>query len=243
MPQVDPAKIGLFGISYAAGLALIAASRDEIAQKLAFIVSLGGYYDLRNPIQYVLTGTYQLNGKVVRLEPHPWARMIFALNNVDVIASGDDLDKIRQALRCRLELDEACAKAWEEKLSPEGKAVIASILGPPNEKLERIMSKAVERVSEIADRFSPSVALTESALRRMMARIYLVHGSMDTVIPCSETLLLEQMLKDRGHPAYRVLVSKAITHVDPNGKRLRLREKFLEGSRLIWFIMQLLKER
>jgi dienelactone hydrolase len=242
MADVDTDKVGIFGVSYSAGPVLIAASHEELADKIAFVVSLGGYYDLLNPIEYVLTGNYDMDGKHLTLQPHPWARMIFALNNLDLIASDGDTPKLQEALGCRLRLDEAGAKEWEARLSGEGRELLSLVLGPANPELHARMSPALARLARAAGSLSPAVALTPDTLRRMRARIYLLHGANDDVIPCSETWRLAEALRQRGHPAERVLISKGITHVDPAGKNLPWHEKLIEGFRLITFMMALIGE-
>ncbi|MBI1746425.1 MAG: prolyl oligopeptidase family serine peptidase [Acidobacteria bacterium] len=243
VPAVDRSKVGLFGISFSAGPALIAASRAEIADKLAFVVSSGGYYHLRNPIEYVLTGVYWVDGQAVNRPPHPWARMIFALNNLDLIAPIGEQPLLEEIIRGYLRLDEVCAKEWEAELSDEGKEVLSLIIGPVQPQTYARMSNAIERTSEIAEAVSPSAALTPAALQRLQARIYLFHGARDDVIPCSETLQLAQALKERRHPAHAMLISHGVTHVDSARKEMTWYEKLTEGLRVVRFIMRLLDEK
>ena len=54
---------GLFGFSYGAGPTLIAASRPSVCEKVRFLVSFGGYYDLKNVLSYIATGHFDFGGK------------------------------------------------------------------------------------------------------------------------------------------------------------------------------------
>lgn len=243
--DIDRNKVGLFAMSYSAGPALIAASREALADKIAFIVAAGGYFHLANTIDYVLTGVYSIEGEEFVLPPHPWARMILALNNLDLLASDADRAPLAEVLRCYLQLDETGAKKWETRLSTEGHELLSLIIGPLRPQLYVRMSECgvLERVTDLADPLSPSAILTSEALKRLRARIYLLHGARDDVIPASETWQLAEALRSRNHPAHRMLITKGLTHVDSAGRSLTGYEKIIEGCRLTIFLMALLNER
>ena len=54
---------GMVGISYGAGPALLAAADARIRDKVSVISTFGGYYDLRDVLLFVLTGTYEYGGQ------------------------------------------------------------------------------------------------------------------------------------------------------------------------------------
>ena len=68
-PAVDAGRIGLFGFSYAGGLAVLSAADARISERVRFCFLLGGYYDLENVITYMTTGMYESNGEWIYLEP------------------------------------------------------------------------------------------------------------------------------------------------------------------------------
>src|SRR3989337_1066809 len=45
-PYVDPDRVGIFGASVGAGIALVAAADPRIREDIGFLASLGGYYDM-----------------------------------------------------------------------------------------------------------------------------------------------------------------------------------------------------
>ena len=49
-------RIGLMGISFAGGLAMVAAGRPSIRDRLAFVFSFGGHGDLPRVLRYLCTG-------------------------------------------------------------------------------------------------------------------------------------------------------------------------------------------
>ena len=49
-------KIGIVGISFSGGLSIVAASRDSIRDRVAFVMSFGGHGDLARAMHYLTTG-------------------------------------------------------------------------------------------------------------------------------------------------------------------------------------------
>src|SRR5688572_27325376 len=60
--------VGIVGVSFAGGLAVSAAGRDAVRDKVAFIVSLGGHGDIRRVMRYLATGEAP---RVPGMEAHP----------------------------------------------------------------------------------------------------------------------------------------------------------------------------
>jgi pimeloyl-ACP methyl ester carboxylesterase len=57
-----PRRIGLIGFSYGAGPALVAAADARVRDRVQFVVSFGGYYNLVNVITFITTGYYEFEG-------------------------------------------------------------------------------------------------------------------------------------------------------------------------------------
>ncbi len=49
-------KIGIVGISFSGGLSIVAAGRDSIKDRVAFVMSFGGHGDLSRAMHYLTTG-------------------------------------------------------------------------------------------------------------------------------------------------------------------------------------------
>ena len=54
-PYVDPDRLGIFGASAGAGIALVSASDPRISHEVEFFASLGTYYDLVDLISAITT--------------------------------------------------------------------------------------------------------------------------------------------------------------------------------------------
>ena len=49
-------KIGVVGISFTGGLSIVAAGRDSIRDRVAFVMSFGGHGDLSRAMHYLASG-------------------------------------------------------------------------------------------------------------------------------------------------------------------------------------------
>jgi hypothetical protein len=84
----------MIGISFSGGLALVAAGRPEVRNKVAFAVSLGGHDDLPRVLRYLCTGAEpyprQLGGQgqpFVRA-PHDYGVAVILLGVADRLVPG-----------------------------------------------------------------------------------------------------------------------------------------------------------
>ncbi len=77
-PSVRPDAVGLVGISYGAGPALVAAARPEIRDAVSFVMSHAGYYDLENVLRFIVTGEYEYGDIRGKLEPNRYGHEILS---------------------------------------------------------------------------------------------------------------------------------------------------------------------
>jgi hypothetical protein len=76
-PDFQIKKIGLVGFSYGSSPVIIAAGDERIKKKVAFLVSFGGYYDLKNVVQFLQTGNFSYKNIKGKAEPHDYGIYIF----------------------------------------------------------------------------------------------------------------------------------------------------------------------
>jgi hypothetical protein len=224
-------RLGVLGISYAAGPAFLVSAQPEVKNKIHFIVSIGGYYNLTDATEFALTGHYR---KVSFRMPHQWGRLIFALRNLEKLGPQKDLPLLRESLRLRLSLREKEAAEKEEGLTIEGKQFL-------HEVLEGLSPKEAARFIRILHEYDPLMMnlSPESILPKLDSdlQIYLLHGQSDDLIPFEETLRFEQALKRFGHGPVRSLVTASLTHVD-----VKSSEDFWEAAKLLIWIRAFLGE-
>ena len=103
-PDLNIGTVGLFGISYGNGPVIAASSDPRIKQDVSFIISFGGYYDIKNLFNFVTTGEYSYQDIKGRVEPHSYAREILAKTLAYYNASEETLLTSNQFEKLRADL-------------------------------------------------------------------------------------------------------------------------------------------
>jgi dienelactone hydrolase len=202
--ELGHARVGLVGLSFGGGLALLDASADD---HVAFVLGVGAYDDLYRVTSFFLTGkTADPDGRAAPVVPHDYGPMVFAYENADAIFAAIDVEPARDAMRAWLHEDRDRARSLAEGLSTQGRTTIDSLFDANYDSVRSALEARLEARHAEMDRVSPSRLHAALAVP-----VYLVHGSSDTVIPATETRWLAHDVH-----ATRVvtLVSPALGHVD-----------------------------
>jgi len=230
LPAGSLKNLGLFGVSYAAGIAFLIAARKP--EKINFLVSVGGYCDLSRAIDFGLTGFQPERKQIASQPPQEWIRMIFAFNFAEKLTPPRDGDLLREILLLRLNLKEDKAGEKEAGLSQEGKHFLNLIMnGIPENEFERFRAILRER-ADFFRNLSPEPVLSNFGEH---LRIILLHGRNDDLIPYEETMELSRRLS--GHAHVHSCITSSLTHVDAKGA-----EDLLGAFRLFLWVRTLLRE-
>jgi pimeloyl-ACP methyl ester carboxylesterase len=205
--QLHQRRVGTLGLSFAGGLALLAATRPEYANNMAFVVSIGGHDDLARVSRFFATNTIERpDGSVASLEAHEYGVLVLAYSHIEDFFSAPDVPFARDALRLWLHEQPDRSRESASHLSAEGKAKLEQILHHRDQIRQELLDEIKLHGDEMAA-VSPRGrlgALTVPAL--------LLHGSGDAVIPTTET---QWLAKDVPPQALKnVLISPALGHVD-----------------------------
>ena len=225
-------NVGLLGISYGAGPAFLAAAESSLQQEIHYLISIGGYYNLNHAIDFLITGCHSNAAPIAGRTPQWWARMIFAMNNLETLFPGEERALFLEILMLRLTLQEASSK--ENLLSPAGATFLASLIEGLSPELTARFLQAAEQHREFFDDLSPHRMLHR--LNRNL-RIYLLHGRSDSLIPFEETDELANRLQELGFNKIHSLTTASLTHVD-----IDISKKLWEGFRLLAWIQAVLSE-
>lgn len=207
-------RVGIGGFSVSAGLGILAAMRPEISEDVAFIVAVGGYHSLPRTLDYAITGQYELNGVRHRQSPNPYGKWLFVLSNLETLQEPVDRSALRRIANRRIASEQADISDLEPLLSPEGLAVLAYLTNMDQERpgarylaLPAAMREHIEELS-----------LDNKPLHQLSARVLLIHGKDDTIIPYTESLSLSRELPPRQVELY---IIQGLLHVDSNLDRLQ----------------------
>ena len=235
-----PESCGLFGFSYGSGPTMIAASRPIIREKVRFIVSFGGYFDLKNVLSYIATGNFEFEGRRYFRKPQEYGKWVFLENNLDLITSAQDRSILQRILQIKLKDEQAPIEQFLPLLGEEGKNALALLSHTDPNQTEILLRKLPSNVRSSIEALSVA-----PALKRLKADLILAHGEDDDMIPYTETLRLAQAAPDPRRVYLQIL--KSYAHVDPDRQPLTVRNFFTfhlpEGWKLFGLIHQLMKYR
>ena len=199
-------KIGVIGLSFAGSLSLMAATRPQYADKIGFVLSVGGYEDMARVARfYTANVETRPDGKEVHSQAHEYGALLLAYAHLEDFFSARDVPVVRQALRQWLWEDPQAMKT-AAALSPQGKKTLDLLLHH-RDQLQQDFATEIAKQQADLEAVSP-----RGKLDGLKTHVYLLHGASDNIIPPAETLWLE---RDVPKPALRrVLISQALTHVN-----------------------------
>jgi dienelactone hydrolase len=234
-PALAPdGRVGMLGISFSGGLSIVAAGREALRDKVAFVMSFGGHGDLTRVMRYLTSGRtpsppadITARGAVAGangmhlLPPHDYGVTVVLLTFADRVVPAEQVEPLREAILVYLTASSLTLVDMAQANAAFARArEIAAMLPEP---ARTFMTWVNDRaVGELGPRLFPVVdALgTDTEVRAMspelvpppVAPVFLLHGSEDTVIPPVETLFLATHLRDRTRVTG--LLSGLITHAE-----------------------------
>jgi dienelactone hydrolase len=229
-------KIGIVGISFSGGLSIVAAGRDSIKDRVAFVMSFGGHGDLARAMHYLTTG--EVLGDLEKAKnssavlgadhvgvhpPHDYGLAVTLLNLADRVVPPEQVAALSKGIDGFL-LASSLAVTDPPKAIPvfeEMKAYQQTLPEPSRTYMQYVNDRAVDKLgpilSPVADALKDHPAMPSLSPERATpptAPIFLLHGVDDNVIPSLETVLLAEHL--RGKARVEGLLSGLITHAEVN---------------------------
>jgi len=201
LPSRD-GRIGIFGISFGGGLSVSAAGRPALRDRLAFVMSFGGHADLDRTMKYLCTGKLPGGGD---LPAHIYAVAVLLRQAAHKMVPSEQVPILRKWLDLYL----MCKKT-------EAAAQLKSLPSPTRE----LATHCYERESDkLGQKLLPHITghvsnkwLSPVRCPPPTCPVFMLHGSVDNVIPPSESQDLGRHLAQ--HTASHVLVSPLVVHVE-----------------------------
>ena len=231
-PDLAPdGRVGLMGISFSGGLAVVAAGRPSLAGHVAYVLSFGGHDDLPRVLRFLCTGTEPEPRRQIRLlercagRRRPCGRTITAWQSFCSawrIASRRRRKSPCCAARCTASSGRRTSTASIGRKPTASLAALrelakhlpepfgdAALLRYVNDRdVVHLGARLLPWISLYGD--SPALSPSRSPLPS--APVYLLHGVDDNVIPAVESEYLADDL--RGHTSVRLLLSGLISHAE-----------------------------
>jgi fermentation-respiration switch protein FrsA (DUF1100 family) len=216
--QLQAPRVGVLALSFSGGLALLAASDPRYSASIAWMATVGAYYDLAHVLRFFATGGgVRPDGSVEQLRPHEYGPLIVVYDEPQDFFSPHDVQAAREAIRLLLSGKDGASKELAKTLTPGGQETMQRIYHKQRENFVPALLAEVDKRREQLAAASPA-----GHLQPLRMPVLLLHGSDDTVIPPTELLWLQREIPQS--QVLDALVSPAITHVEL-GSKVTLRER------------------
>jgi acetyl esterase/lipase len=205
--------VGVMGLSFSGGLALVAASDPHYRSDFKFIVAVGSQDSMLRVAEYYLTGRdARPDGSVEALPPHEYGPLVLEYENLDDFVPAQDLAPVRALLKAHLYEDRPGEAAAKLGMSEAQRREALDLMDTTLPATRSAIAASIARHASESPSLSP-----EGRLRAMGTPVYLLHGEGDNIIPSAETLWMANELQPDDLKA--MLVSPVLSHLDLNGPK------------------------
>lgn len=217
---VDRDRVGMGGFSVGASFAMVAAADPRIRDDVVFVNSFGAYYDMRDLILQIASGTHFYQG-----QQQPWAvdRLTWLVFANELIESLDAPTE-RELLTRRFLRNEPVPAEKLEGLSSQAQVVRRMLAGTTLEEAEALFRRLPNDFRQEMISVSPSAHISN-----LEARLLIMHDQADLLIPVAESRRLVEALGNRGN--FRYTETEVFEHVRP-GSGDGLWSLIKEGAKL-----------
>ena len=213
-------RIGVVGVSFAGGLALVAAGRPSLAGKLDVVTALGSHGDLPRAMRYLCSGDLP-DGTT--LPPHDYGSAVIMLAAAPHFVPAAQVDALRRNIV--LFLDASSDEVGDPQRSAErfaaARAEAATLPEPARTVAGWVNTRDVKtmgpKLMPFIEELGGAAALSPERSPATEAPVFLLHGSRDNVIPYTETPGLEAYLHAHGNTRVTSLLTPLISHAAAEG--------------------------
>jgi dienelactone hydrolase len=208
--QQRGAPVGVMGLSFSGGLALVAAADANYQPSMRFVFAVGSQGAMTRVADYYRTGTApRPDGTTEILAAHEYGPLVLEYEHVEEFVPAIDVEPIRAVLRAHLYEDKPAEDAAAKLLTSAQTIEAKSLMDAASDSTRTLLRTSATR--HVADMMALS---PEAHLSTLTTPVYLLHGEGDNIIPAAETLWMASELKAETLQA--ALVSPMLSHLDMN---------------------------
>ena len=209
--QKTGGPVGVMGLSFSGGLALVAAADPLYKPEFKFVFAVGSQDSMGRVAQYYRTGRDERpNGTVELLPAHEYGPLVLEYEYVEDFVPRQDIARVRAVLRAHLYEDKAAEEAASLRLDERQKGEALELMDATSVETRALIAKATAKHAGEMAGLSP-----RGRLKSFTTPVYLLHGQADNIIPSAETLWMASELPSESLQA--MLVSPVISHIDFEG--------------------------
>ena len=206
--QTGGRPVGVMGLSFSGGLALVAADDPDFRPAFKFIFAVGSQGSMDRVFRFYSTGTdLRPDGTTERLPAHEYGPLVLEYEYLEDFLPTSDIAPIRAVLRAHLYEDRPAETAALGRLTPAQATEALHLMDATSPETRAALARAEARHIAQLEGLSPGPRLA-----RLTTPVYLLHGAADNIIPSAETLWMASALRHETLQA--ALVSPVLSHLD-----------------------------
>jgi len=205
-------QVGVMGLSFAGGLALVAAADPMYHPYFRFVVAVGAQDSMDRVSRYYWTGRdVRPDGTVEVLPAHDYGPLVLEYEYVEEFLPAEDVGPVRAVLRAHLYEDKKAEADASLGLNEVQKREALELMDATSASTRARIAAVIGQHTSEMDGLSP-----HGRLRTLNTPVYLLHGEADNIIPSAETLWMASELQSEDLKA--MLVSPVLSHIDLEAK-------------------------
>jgi dienelactone hydrolase len=206
--QQRGAPVGVMGLSFSGGLALVAAADAQYAPSMRFVFAVGSQGSMTRVADYYGTGrALRPDGTTELLAAHEYGPLVLEYEHVEEFVPAADVEPIRAVLRAHLYEDKPAEDDATKLLTPPQSVEAKSLMNAASASTRTLLQ--LSSTKHTADMLALS---PDAHLSSLTVPVFLLHGEADNIIPAAETLWMASQLKAETLRA--ALVSPMLSHLD-----------------------------
>ena len=203
--------VGVMGLSFSGGLALVAAADPLYHSDFKFVMAVGSQDSMSRVIEYYRTGSdVRPDGTVELLPAHEYGPLVLEYEYLDDFIPARDRAPVRAVLRAHLYEDSRAEAQASLALNGIQRRETLELMDATSAATRARIAATAQKHAREMDGLSPG-----GRLEGLKTPVYLLHGEGDNIIPAAETLWMASELPREELKA--VLVSPVLSHLDLDG--------------------------
>jgi dienelactone hydrolase len=222
-------RVGIMAFSFSGGLALVAAGRPAVRERVAAVLSFGGHGDLSRVLRYLCQGTTDpvdarasdlaTGGEYIHIpKPHDYGAVVALLNLADHAVPATQVAGMEETIRLFLQassidrVDPTKAKSVFARARQLGEALPEPARTLMGYVSDRDVGKLGHALAPLLADLDLPAGLSPERSPPATAPVYLLHGADDSVVPATEMLSLVRSLQPTTR--VRAFASRLISHAE-----------------------------
>lgn len=224
--------VGVMGLSFSGGLALVAAADPLYKPEFKFVFAVGSQDSMTRVAQYYRTDEDERpNGTVELLPAHEYGPLVLEYEYLEDFVPTRDVGAVRRVLRAHLYEDKPGEVAAMDRLTAAQRGEAVKLMDTSSPETRMLIAASTSKHATEMAGLSP-----RGRLKQLTTPVFLLHGQADNVIPSAETLWMASELPQESLQA--MLVSPILSHLNLDGAKPGLWDEW----RLVHFFALVMHE-